>query len=348
MRAAAGAVTPGGVCRRLLLSARAACLAAGCAFALGACAVNPALDLAEVSGAAEPILLDVPFHPQEENQCGPAALATVLAAAGVDTSPERLSPGLYLPARAGSLQVEILGSTRRAGRIPYLLDASPQALVGEIESGRPVLVLQNLRTPGFPAWHYAVLVGLDVARNELRLNSGANAGLAMAAPRFLRTWDWADRWAMVALRPGEMPVAPEPARYLAAVADFESVAGTGAALPSWQAAAQHWPDHPGPFLAMGNAAHARGDTAAAAGFYRIGLARQPGDPVLANNLASVLGEAGCPRAGEAVLRPVAAALGDGSEWREAVQQTLAELAASSGDPDDCADFPPPRQPVNHH
>lgn len=47
----------------------------------------------------------------------------MLAAAGVDRSPERLSPGLYLPAREGSLQVELQGATRREGRIPYLLDA---------------------------------------------------------------------------------------------------------------------------------------------------------------------------------------------------------------------------------
>ena len=326
-----------------MATAVVACVVAG-VVALGGCAVNPALDLAEFSTAAAPVLLDAPFHPQEENQCGPAALATVLGAAGVETTPEALSPGLYLPAREGSLQVEILGAARRAGRIPYLLDASPRALVGELESGRPVLVLQNLRTPGFPAWHYAVLVGLDVRRNELRLNSGATAGLAVPAPRFLRTWDWAGRWAMVALRPGEFPAAPDPARYLATVADFEAVAGGAAALPAWQAAAQRWPDRPGPLLALGNAAHGRGDTAAAAHYFRAGLALRPGDPVLTNNLASVLGEAGCPRAGEALLQPVADTLADGSEWRGALQETRAELAALGGDdPDFCADFPAPLQ-----
>jgi hypothetical protein len=326
MQAAVGAVIPGGV-RGLRPWVRAAGLAAGSLGALSACAVNPALDLAEISRAQAPILLEVPFHPQEENQCGPAALATVLAAAGVETTPDALSPGLLLPAREGSLQIEILGATRRARRIPYVLDASPQALVGELESGRPVLVLQNLRTRSFPAWHYAVLIGLDAARNEFRLNSGPSAGLAMSAPHFLRSWDWARRWALVALRPGELPADPDPARYLAAVADFEAVAGSAAAWPSWQAAAQRWPDHPGPALALGNAAHGRGDLAAAVRHFRAGLALRPGDPVLANNLASVLGEAGCPRAGEAVLRPVAAALDPHSEWRPALRATLAELAA---------------------
>ena len=310
--------------------------------ALGGCAVNPPLALSEINPmGAQAVLLDVPFHPQQENQCGPAALATVLAAAGVDSSPERLSPGLYLPAREGSLQIELQGATRREGRIPYVLDPEPRSLLAELETARPVLVLQNLRTPGFPTWHYAVLIGYDVERNELRLNSGPNAGLAMAAPRFLRTWDWGGRWAMVALRPGELPAAPDPARFLAAVADFESVAGDEAARPAWQAAAERWPGDPGPALAMGNAAYGRGELAEAARYFRAGLALDPAHPVLANNLASLLGEAGCPRAGEAILLPAAASLGGDSAWRPALQDTLAELAAQPGrDPDRCADFPP--------
>lgn len=338
MRAAAGAGPTGGVCRRAAARQRL-CLML-CLTASGGCAVNPPLDLSEAGQTASAaILLDVPFHPQEENQCGPAALATVLAAAGVGTTPERLSPGLYLPAREGSLQIELQGATRREGRIPYLLDPEPRSLLAELEAGRPVLVLQNLRTPGFPAWHYAVLIGFDVARNELRLNSGPQAAMAMAAPRFLRTWDWGGRWAMVALRPGELPSVPNPARYLAAVADFEAVAGSEAALPAWQIAAQRWPEDPGPALALGNAAHGRGDLAEATRHFRAGLELDPAHPVLANNLASVLGEAGCPRSGEAVLRLVAGTLDEDSAWRPALQETLAELAArTGGDPAYCVGF----------
>jgi predicted Zn-dependent protease len=92
---------------------------------------------------------------------------------------------------------------------------------------------------------------------------------------------------------------------------------------------------------MGNAAYGRGELAEAARYFRAGLALDPAHPVLANNLASLLGEAGCPRAGEALLRPVAATLGGDSAWRPALQDTLAELAARPGrDPDRCTDFPP--------
>jgi hypothetical protein len=69
-------------------------------------------------------LKDVPFFPQEEYQCGPAALATVLKAGGVDITPEALAEQVYLPTRQGSLQIELLAAARRQERIAYELAPS--------------------------------------------------------------------------------------------------------------------------------------------------------------------------------------------------------------------------------
>ena len=49
-------------------------------------------------------LAQVPFFPQEDYECGPAALAMVANAAGVKVSPETLVNHFYLPGRQGSLQ----------------------------------------------------------------------------------------------------------------------------------------------------------------------------------------------------------------------------------------------------
>ena len=168
-----------------------------------------------------------------------------------------------------------------------------------------MLVLQNLGTPQVPVWHYAVLTGFDAARNRLYLNSGSERELPVHAPQFLRTWDWAGRWAMVALKPGELPAGADPARYLEAATAFERVADRDAATRAWQAAADAWPEQPLPHLALGNLAYRDKAPARAAAHYRDGLARNPDDPALANNLASVLGALGCPRRAEALLRPVA-------------------------------------------
>lgn len=271
------------------------------------------------------LLADVPFHPQTELQCGPAALATVLGASGVAATPASIALQVYLPERGGSLQLELVDATRRAGRIPYRIERTPEALLAELRAGRPVLVLQNLLVRTVPKWHYAVLVGADPAGNRMILNSGGEQGLSMRAPSFLRTWDWGGRWAIVALRPGELPARVDAATYLAAVADFEAVAGIRAAAPAWRVALEHWPRDPRPHLVLGNAAHARNERATAVRHYRAGLALAPRDPVLGNNLAAVLSELGCRSEARAALAKANAGLAEDSPWRAQLEQTAREI-----------------------
>ncbi|NND45008.1 MAG: PA2778 family cysteine peptidase [Xanthomonadales bacterium] len=303
-----------------------------CASALlSACSINPPVDLAEVAETSEGRQLDgIPFFPQTEFRCGPAALAGVLGAAGVATTADELSPQVYLPERQGSLQVELLAATRRAGLVAYQACPEMAGLVAEIEAGWPVLVLQNLRTRHFPVWHYAVVTGFDPVNNTVVLNSGTEEQVPVPAPRFLRTWDWGGRWAMVALRPGQMPACPDPLRYAQAVAAFEQVAGSQAAIPAWRAAAEQWPEDHRPRFALGNLYLSTGQQLQAIHHYRLGLAANPGDAALENNLATALAEAGCPRMAEQRLEHVRQALAADSPWRPDIEGTIAELAALGG------------------
>ena len=87
------------------------------ALSLGGCASSPPLEpLAAGRDAVE--LSDVPFHPQERYQCGPAALATVLGWSGVAVSPEELVARLYVPARQGSLQPEVQAQAQPPAQQP--------------------------------------------------------------------------------------------------------------------------------------------------------------------------------------------------------------------------------------
>lgn len=308
---------------------------AGIALACAGCAINPPLRVGGmVPAAGIDLTQQVPFHPQTEYQCGPAALATVLGGSGVPIAPDDLVPQVYLPGRHGSLQVELIGATRRAGRIPYPLAREPEALFAELQAGRPVLVLQNLLVRSVPKWHYAVLVGADAGRNRVRLNSGDKRGLQMSAPKFMRTWDWGGRWALVALKPGELPASADPATYLAAVADFEAVAGAAAARPAYLAAQQRWPEDGRVHMALGNQAYAGGDKRAAAAHYREGLAHAPGDPVLSNNYASVMGELGCR---VQALRALDGVRDDRTPtWRGQLARTRREVEAAKNRPSaDC-------------
>jgi len=299
---------------------------------LGACAVNPKLSL---PAGADVRLAGVPFHPQTEYQCGPAALAGLLGASGVAITPEQLEPQVYLPGRRGSLQLELIGASRRAGRIPYIVDPEPEAVLAELDAGRPVLVLQNLWTPSVPRWHYAVVIGSDPVRNRLLLNTGVDEAKAVKSGSFLRTWDWAQRWGIVALRPGELPARADPLRYAEAVAAFEPVGGAEASRLAWQAALTRWPEDHRAYLALGNLDYAAGDRDAALASFSRGLAVAPGQPVLANNYASVLGEAGCPVSARRVIDNALSTLERNSPWRSALETTRKAQADTATEPAHC-------------
>jgi hypothetical protein len=100
----AGPVTPG--CRRFVFAA------AVLSVLLGGCAADPFLGANAESFARAVELTDTPFYPQEAYQCGPAALATVLAHSGVRVSAEDLVPAVWLPERRGSLQPEMMAASR--------------------------------------------------------------------------------------------------------------------------------------------------------------------------------------------------------------------------------------------
>jgi hypothetical protein len=268
-------------------------------------------------------LAGTPFFPQRRYQCGPAALATVLAASGVPVVPDDVVDEVYLPARNGSLQAEIVAATRQRDRLAYLLAPSLGSLLEQVAAGRPVLVLQKTGGGPWPGWHYAVVVGYDLARERLLLRSGTEARLELPLERFMAGWDRADRWALLVLRPGELPAAADLPRFMAAAAGLEAVGRREAAALAYRAATQAWPDQPLPRLGLGNLAYASGDLARADEELRAAASRAPDDVVIRNNRAVVLLAMGCPasarrEAGAAAARAAggAHAAAVAATWRE--------------------------------
>ncbi len=232
-------------------------------------------------------LTGVPFHPQEEYQCGPAALATVLMHAGVATTPDALVPEVYLPARGGSLQAEMLAAARRHGRVAYRLAPALGDLLQEVAGGTPVIVLQNLAVGFAPLWHYAVVVGYDLPREEIILRSGSTRRAVMALSSFERTWARGDHWAMLALEPQRLPATANEDHYVDSVAALERVA-PAAARGAYTTAIERWPGNLAARIGQGNAAYAMRDLPGAEAAYREATRRHPQAADAWNNLAQAL------------------------------------------------------------
>jgi tetratricopeptide (TPR) repeat protein len=272
---------------------------------------------------------DVPFFPQSEYQCGPAALATTLAASGAKVTPEELVPQVYLPERKGSLQVEMLAAARRHGRLSYVLAPSFEALLREIAAGNPVIVLQNL---GFlTGWHYAVAVGYDYPRGQLILRSGTTERevLPFLAHEFV--WKRSGYWAMVALPPERIPATAEESRWLGAIVATERVAGAQAA--AYRQFLKRWPANAGAAVALANVHYKSGELGEAETVLREALRHNPDSVIALNNLAQTLSDQG--RSREALpLVERAAASGAGGPFAAAVEDTrraILERLGKQGD-----------------
>ncbi|OGB51040.1 MAG: hypothetical protein A2535_14845 [Burkholderiales bacterium RIFOXYD2_FULL_59_8] len=254
---------------------------------------------------AQVALSRVPFFPQEDYECGPAALAMVANAAGVRVTPDALVDQVYLPGRQGSLQPEMLAVTRRQGLLAYPLQPSIQVVLREVAAGNPVLVFQNLAFSIYPVWHYAVVMGYDRARHVLLLHSGVTARMEISLFAFERTWARGQYWAMLALKPGQLPATAEPQTYTAAAATLERTDARGA-QQAFAAALQRWPDERAALLGAGNSAYALGQREAAATAYRQTVFKHPDFADGWNNLAQVLMELGRhAEASQAIARAVA-------------------------------------------
>lgn len=234
----------------------------------------------------------VPFFAQDDYQCGPAALATVLANAGVKVVPEDLVRDVYLPARKGSLQVEMLAAPRRFGMVSHRIAPKYADLLREVAAGNPVVILQDLGAGVFTNWHYAVVVGWDYPAGELYLRSGKDRREAMPFTMLEYTWKESGYWAMVVMPPGEVPATATEEAYLASIAAMARVGEPRAALAGYEGFLKRWPDNLAANIALANSYHALGELGNAEGVLRRAAARNPDSVIVLNNLAQTVSDEG--------------------------------------------------------
>jgi len=266
------------------------------------------------------VLEDVPFFPQEDYQCGPAALATLLAFTGAPATPDALVSQVYVPARQGSLQLEMIATPRRWSRVPFQLSPRYADVLREVAAGNPVVVLQDTGDGlFFTSWHYAVIYGFDYASGTLYLRSGTTKQQEMPFTAFEREWMKSGYWAMVVTRPDRIAATATEQSWMQAVLAMDRAADAAAATQAYVTALERWPDNVAAAIGLANRYHASGLLGRADTVLRGALQRHPQSVIVMNNLAQTLSDQG--RNAEALAQIDKAAEDTQSPFASEVQAT---------------------------
>ncbi|MDX1711616.1 MAG: PA2778 family cysteine peptidase [Rhodovibrionaceae bacterium] len=257
--------------------------------ALTGCAAPKSLAFLD-SGALglpeEARVASVPFYPQEEYYCGPAALAMVLTWSGRNVDQYDLVPEVYTPGREGTLRADVVAAARRHGRLAVKIHGL-NAVLSELAAGNPVIVFQNLGLSVMPQWHFAVAVGYDLAEREIILHSGEREDYRLDLGTFERTWARGDRWALVVTPPHRLPVSAGENQVVEGAAGLERAKQPQAAAKAYAAILRVWPDSLPALFGLANARYDAGHLKDAEAGFVHALQHHPDAAAAWNNLAYV-------------------------------------------------------------
>ncbi len=149
-------------------------------------------------------LLEVPFFPNDADQCGPSALASVLGYWGKPASPDSLRRELYRAQLKGSLTVDLLLSAQSRGLSAEMANASLAGVKKELDEGRPVIAFVNTGYRFYPVGHYLVITGYDDRGRRIFAHSGMKRDQPLSYGKFDKQWEKTERWALM-IRPPRQP-----------------------------------------------------------------------------------------------------------------------------------------------
>ncbi len=144
--------------------------------------------------------LVVPFFPDNTDQCGPAALASILTYWGLPGDPRTLREEIYLRRIRGTLSIDLLLAAQSRGLQAEGAGGTLDRLKTELAADRPVVALLNLGWALYPQGHYVVVTGYDEPRQGVYVHSGSAHDVFVPYALFLTKWEKTGRW-MLRIRP---------------------------------------------------------------------------------------------------------------------------------------------------
>ncbi len=144
------------------------------------------------------LITGVPFFPQEQKQCGPAALAGVLNYWGTKIAPEEIAKEIYSETAGGTLWIDLTLYARDKGYSAMQYIGSWNDLMQNIQAGFPLIVLVDHGVSSFQVNHFMVVVGYT--KDGVIVNSGMEREKIQKKRRFLKAWKKNQYWTLL-IRP---------------------------------------------------------------------------------------------------------------------------------------------------
>lgn len=141
------------------------------------------------------VIPNVPFLPQEEFQCGPASLATVLNYWNINASPEEIASEIYSKSARGTLNIDMVLYAERKGLKARQYRGSLEDIKNKIDSGYPLILLVDEGFLIYQRDHYMVVIGYG--EDGIVANSGREQHKLISFKDFLRSWERTKFWTLL-------------------------------------------------------------------------------------------------------------------------------------------------------
>jgi len=142
----------------------------------------------------------VPFFRQNGHDCGPAALAGILAFYGKPVDLEAITASIYLPKLRGTLPMDLERYARNTGLTTASPEGTTDTLKSAVKSNLPVICLLDLGFGPYRQPHYVTVIGFDDGNTLFVMHDGATPDTTMSFEAFEKKWARAGRW-MIVIKP---------------------------------------------------------------------------------------------------------------------------------------------------
>ncbi|MDR3204217.1 MAG: C39 family peptidase [Deltaproteobacteria bacterium] len=141
------------------------------------------------------LIPEVPFIPDDSNNCGPSALASVLTFHGRPTTKEEVAEEVQRRSLKGSLGPDLTIWARKHGFTAGFKSSKPEELIELIVNQKPVILLLDVGIGAIRKGHFVTALGYGP--HGLVVNSGLIQQQIMPWSKFLTQWYKSGNFALI-------------------------------------------------------------------------------------------------------------------------------------------------------